>query len=99
MQYIHPILGTGVVALLLCAASLGLRSRGRGRRRAAMLARHARIAPWCLVAAAATWLAGILSTALLRSDITLADSLHFVTGTALLAVLGASFWSSRSALA
>ncbi len=97
--YIHPILGTAVLGLLLYAASLGLRSRGRSRRRAALLAQHARIAPLCLVAVGLTWVAGVLSTAFLRSDLTVADSAHFALGAALVAVLGASYWSSRAALA
>jgi hypothetical protein len=99
LVYIHPIFGGAVLALLLYTAALGLRSRGRSRLRASLLARHARLAPVCFVLVAAAWIAGLLSTAVLRHDLEIARSTHFLLGTALLAVLGGSYWSSRAALA
>lgn len=97
--YLHPVLGAAVLALLLYTASLGIRSRGRARRRAMLLARHARIAPVCFALVATTWLAGAASVVLLREDLTLADSTHFALGTALVAVLAAGLWTSRLAVA
>ncbi len=43
-------------------------------------------------------MAGIASTVYLRDDISLAESVHFRIGTALLAVMAGGYWSSRAAL-
>jgi cytochrome bd-type quinol oxidase subunit 2 len=96
--YVHPVLGGVVLVLLLYTASLGIRSRGRTRQRARLLAQHARIAPVAFALVAATWVAGAVSTALLRNDMTLAESTHFRLGSGLLVVLAAGLWTSRAAL-
>ncbi len=98
MEYVHPILGGLSILVLLYAASQGIRSRGRARHRARLLAGHATVAPWALAMIALTWLAGGLSTALLRDDLTLGETRHFALGTALLVTLIGSWASSRAAL-
>ncbi len=88
-----------VVALLLYTGSLGIHSRRRRqRRRDAMLARHARIAPYCWALVLFAWLAGAWSSSYLRDDLSFAASNHFWLGTALLAVLSAGLLASRFAL-
>jgi len=96
--YLHPILGGVVLTLLLYTASLGIRSRGRTRHRARLLASHARIAPVVFALVAATWVAGVVSTVLLRDDMSLAESTHFQLGSSLVVVLAAGLWTSRAAL-
>ena len=97
--YVHPAAGVLVLGLLLYVASLGIRSRGRARNRGRLLATHARVAPLALALVALSWVGGIASTVALRDDLALADSSHFKTGTALLAVMLANYWTSRRALA
>jgi hypothetical protein len=99
MVYVHPVAGGLVLALLLYVASLGIRSRGRARHRARLLAQHARLAPLAFGLVAVAWVLGAASTLWLRDDLVFAEGTHFTTGTALLAVMAASYWTSRKALA
>lgn len=96
LAWVHPALGAVVLVLLCYAGSLGLGSRARQRRGAALAARHARLAPVAYGAVAATWLAGFLSARLLRSDLGDAGTLHARSGTLILALLTGSALLARS---
>lgn len=97
--YLHPLLGVLVLSSLTYTALLGVRSRGRARNRARLLARHARVAPLCFALVALTWLLGLLSVVALRDDLHPADSTHFALGSALLTAMAGGLISSRRALA
>jgi threonine/homoserine/homoserine lactone efflux protein len=95
LPYVHPIAAVLGVAFLGYVGSLGLRARSDRRHAHQHLARHARLAPvmyWLLVA---TWVAGCLSTWLLRPDLELGASVHFRIGTAMVAVLSGGALTSR----
>jgi Protein of unknown function (DUF4079) len=93
--YLHPIVAGAALVLLLYTASLGLRMRQRRRDRAALAALHARWAPWAYGLVAASWAGGLASTAFLRSDLELAHSLHFRTGTLMVLLLTGSALTAR----
>jgi len=95
LSYVHPIVGTLVLALLAYVASLGARSLNDPRNAAAWRARHARFAPWAAVAVFATGLLGLLTTWLLRPKLHVGESGHFRVVTALLVLISASALSSR----
>lgn len=95
LPYLHPATAALILVLLGYVGSLGLRARSDRRHAAEYLRRHARWAPlmfWLVVAA---WIAGFLSTWLLRSDLDLASSTHFEIGTALVAALSGGALTSR----
>ena len=95
MTYAHPIAGVAVLLLLGYVASLGFRMRGARRGRAALAARHARLAPIAYWTVLATWLLGVGSTLWLREDLETASTLHFRTGCALAVLLTGSALTAR----
>ncbi len=95
MTYLHPLLGAGVVALLIYTGVLGLRGRGPQRDHQAGRARHVRWAYRAYVAVLLTWLTGAASTAFGRPDLDFAASLHFRTATLLVALLTGSALTAR----
>lgn len=99
MVYVHPVAGALILALLAYVALLGLRLRSRKASRSAAAARHARLAPWAYGLTALAWVAGLVSTWLLREDLELAASRHFLAGSLLVALLSASALTSRAMLA
>ncbi len=103
MAYLHPLAGAALLLLLVYVGWLGFTARSRPRRRAELLARHARLAPWVYAGVLAVWCFGAFSSAFLRADLALAQSLHVRLGCASAALLTASAlsaqWMSRSALA
>ena len=96
MNYLHPISGALVLALLVYVGSLGLKLRRARRDRAALAARHARWARITYVAVLLSWVAGALSVLLGRDDLTFAASLHFRSGTALALLLTGSALTGRA---
>jgi uncharacterized membrane protein len=95
LVWAHPALGAAVLALLCFTGWLGLASRGRQSRHAALRVRHARLAPITYVAVAASWLAGWVSARLLRPELGDASALHMQSGTLILALLSASALLAR----
>jgi hypothetical protein len=95
IRYLHPVIGALVLLLLGYVASLGLRLRTARRGRAALAARHARLAPIAYAVVLASWAIGVASTAWLRDDLDLASTLHFRTGCALAVLLTGSALTSR----
>ena len=96
MTYVHPIAGTATLLLLGYVASLGFRLRTARRGRAALAARHARLAPLAYGAVLASWALGIGSTLWLRQDLDAAATLHFRTGCAMALLLTGSALTARS---
>ncbi|HSP97907.1 MAG TPA: DUF4079 family protein [Candidatus Dormibacteraeota bacterium] len=96
MNYLHPISGAAVLALLVYVGSLGLKLRTTRRDRAAIAARHARWARVAYIAVLLSWVAGALSVLLGRDDLTFAASLHFRSGTALALLLTGSALTGRA---
>jgi hypothetical protein len=96
VAYVHPIAGALVHALLVNLGQLPLRSRQRGRGRAMLLARHARLAPFVYALILVSWVGGALSTVGLRNDLAFAESLHFRIGTALVALLTGNALTARA---
>ncbi len=96
MNYLHPISGALVLALLVYVGSLGLKLRAARRDRAALAARHARWARVTYIAVLLSWLAGVFSVLLGREDLTFAASLHFRSGTALALLLTGSALTGRA---
>ena len=95
LAYIHPLTAALTVALLAYVGSLGLRARNDRRRARQYLARHARLAPIMYGCAVASWLAGLLSTWLLRRDLELGASAHLRVGVALVLALSGGALTSR----
>ena len=95
IAYVHPASGILVLCLLVAAGWLGLRARAGGRRRAELLARHARLAPIAYALVLVTWIAGAVSTLVLRDDMDFAASLHFRSGSAIALFLTGSALSAR----
>lgn len=95
MVYVHPILGVTVLALLVYVASLGLRLRTARRGRAELAARHARLAPWAYGGVLLSWVAGVLSTWLLREDLETASTFHLRIGLLIAALLTGSALTAR----
>ena len=96
MRYLHPVAGAAVLALLAYVASLGFRLRTARRGRAALAARHARLAPFAYAAVLASWVAGAASTLWLRDDLDFAASLHFRTGAGMAVLLTGSALTARA---
>ena len=96
LQYAHPVLGVVSLAVLVFAGILGLRSRTQPRRRRDLLTRHAWLAPIGFTLAAISWASGALSSYYLRGDLDFAASLHFRTGTLIIALMASSALSSRA---
>ena len=96
LPYLHPATGAAALVLLAYAASLGLRLRTARRGRAALAARHARLAPLAYAAVLASWLAGAASTLWLRADLEFATTLHFRTGCAMALALSGSALTARA---
>lgn len=95
LSYVHPVVGTLVLALLAYVASLAARSLNDQRNAVAWRARHARFAPWAAIAVLATGLLGLLTTWLLRPKLHVGESGHFKFAAALLMLVTASAVSSR----
>ena len=95
LAYVHPVIGGAVLLLLVFVGSLGLRMRTRPRERAALAARHARLAPIAYVLALLSWLAGSLSTLGLRHDLDWGSTLHFRVGTLMIVLLSGSALTAR----
>lgn len=96
LLYGHPILGGVTIALAAWTGALGLRSRLPLRRAPALRAAHARLAPWVLALAVASWTGGAATTWLLRDDLESAASWHFRTGTGIVWLFaGAAILSRR----
>jgi hypothetical protein len=96
LPYLHPAVGVVVLALLVGVGSLGLRARTLPRRRHELLVRHARLAPIAYALVGLTWLAGVLSTLLLRADLSIATSLHFRSGALIVLLMTGSAISARA---
>jgi hypothetical protein len=95
-RYLHPVVGAAVLALLAYVASLGFRLRTARRGRAALAARHARLAPFAYAAVLASWVGGAASTLWLRDDLDFASTLHFRTGAVMAALLTGSALTARA---
>lgn len=78
--YAHPIFALGTVALAVRTARLGFQGRRPGASRAAIRARHRRLAGWTLLLVLANWIGGLLSVRLLRPELDVAASGHFTLG-------------------
>lgn len=96
LDYLHPLSGAAVLALLVYVGSLGLKLRTVRRGRAALAARHARWARVTYVAVLLSWLAGAVSVLAGRDDLALGASLHFRSGTALALFLTGSALTARA---
>ena len=75
--YGHPILGGVTIALAAWTGALGLRSRLPLRRAPALRVAHARLAPWVLALAVASWPCGATTTWWLRDDLESGGELAF----------------------
>jgi hypothetical protein len=81
LPFLHPALGSIALGLSIALASAGF--RGRRRPRGGDLVRHRRLGPWALALMLSTWALGAVSVLLWRTDLELAESLHFGIGTAI----------------
>lgn len=95
LTYLHPITAGATLLFVACVASLGIRARSDRRRAAALLRRHARLAPWAYGLVLASWAAGIVTTWQLRPDLEIGGSQHFRVGVAMVAAFSASTLTSR----
>jgi hypothetical protein len=95
LAYAHPFVGGTALAFLCYVASLGLRTRGRRQGRAALAARHARLAPIAYALVVASWVFGFLSAWLLRPDLGDPGTLHWQSGTLVVVLLTGSALSAR----
>jgi uncharacterized protein DUF4079 len=95
LVYVHPISAAVTLALLGYVGSLGLRARADRRRGLHLLRRHARLAPVMYALVVTSWMAGVVSTWLLRRDLELATSPHFRIGIAIVLTLSAGAVTSR----
>ena len=95
VAYIHPVAAGVSVGLLAYVGSLGLRARNDRRQAARLLGRHARLAPIMYGLILASWVAGVLSTWLLRRDLEVGASAHFRVGVVLVLVLSGGALTSR----
>jgi hypothetical protein len=93
MAYIHPVIGLVALALLLRAASFGLRSRER--RGEAFRPQHARAAPVAYGVTLLAFFMGIFSTWRWRPDLDIASGWHFRIGVAVILLLSAGALLSR----
>lgn len=74
---------------------IGLRSRTDPRHRRALLARHARLGPLLFVLMLASWLGGVASTWLGRSNLEIFRTTHFRMGTVLIVAVTGAYLTSR----
>lgn len=95
MVYLHPIAGVAALLFLVYVGLLGFNARNRSRQRAALLARHARLAPYVYALVLLVWIGGAFSSAFLRSDLAFAQSFHFRLGCASAALLTGSALSAQ----
>lgn len=95
LAYFHPVAGGAVLAFLFYVGSLALRSRSRRRGAAALLAQHARLAPWMFVLVLVGWAGGLFSTWWLRHDLELGGSTHLRIGVGLVVALTGGCLTSR----
>jgi hypothetical protein len=95
MEYVHPILGSTVLALLVYVASLGLRLRTARRGQAELAARHAQLAPWAYAGVLVSWAGGLLSSWLLRDDLEVATTFHLRIGLLIAVLLTGSALTAR----
>lgn len=94
LAFLHPILALLSLAFLAYVASLGLRSRERSGRH--LRARHARLAPWAYGWMLVNFGGGVLSTWILRPDLTLAATAHFRIGMIIVVLLGGTALLARA---
>ena len=95
LAYLHPATAGLTLALLAYVGSLGLRARNDRRQARRLLQRHAQLAPIAYALVLASWLAGLLSTWVLRRDLELGASTHLRVGLALVLALSGGALSSR----
>jgi hypothetical protein len=95
-DYLHPLLGGATLLLLGYVAVLGFQLRTARRGRAAIAARHARLAPLAYWAVLASWALGAASTLWRREDLAFASTLHFRTGCAMAILLTGSALTARA---
>jgi uncharacterized membrane protein len=95
LAHLHPIVGAVLVVLLLYVGALGLRARTDHRRARTLLARHARLAWIMYPLMLASWVAGVLSTWLLRPDLELWHTTHLRFGVLLVLALSGAALTSR----
>jgi hypothetical protein len=95
LAYAHPVTAALIIALLAYVGSLGLRARNDRRQARVLLQRHAWLAPLMYGLVLVSWLAGFLSTWLLRHDLDLAASTHFRIGSAIVIALSCGALTSR----
>ncbi len=93
IPFLHPLLAAATIAGAIWIATLGFRGRRRHDRRD--LAAHARFAPWVFAAMLVSWIGGIGTVVVARADMDAAASTHFLVGSAITALFGASALSSR----
>ena len=80
MAFLHPILGALTVLFAVFVMSRGLASRQPTRHATGARRTHRRWAPWALAAMALSAVTGTLSTLVLRDDLTLGETWHFLVG-------------------
>ena len=95
-DYLHPLLGGATLVLLAYVAVLGFQIRTARRGRAALAARHARLAPVAYWAVLASWALGAASTLWRRADLGFTSTLHFRTGCAMAILLTGSALTARA---
>lgn len=93
VAWIHPLLAAASLVLLFYVASLGLRSRERGGH--ALRPRHARLAPYALVAMLFNAVFGAVSAWLWRPDLERDWNAHLLVGIAIVVLLALAAWLSR----
>ena len=93
LAFLHPTVAVVTLVLVFHVASLGLRSRERGGQ--ANRPKHARRAPWALVAVLLTLATGILATWLWRPDLHVAGGMHFWIGLLVAALVSTGAVLSR----
>jgi len=86
VPWLHPALGLVTVALALRAAGLGLGARAPGRRGVRSRARHRAVTPWLYGLVLLNWVFGLLTVALVRSDLEPTRSTHFLVGSVVVAL-------------
>src|SRR5262245_54164263 len=93
--YLHPATGLATVVLAAYQASLGLRSRRGDTRARIARRRHRSVGPvlWALVLL--NWAAGLAATWRFRPELGVAESGHFASGSALVALFTAAALLSR----
>lgn len=95
MSYVHPLVGTLVIALLLWVGAQGLRSRHKARYAPGARKLHARFAPVALWGCVVVAVAGPLSVVFTREDLELVDSWHFWFGWLVALLMVSAWFSSR----